>query len=163
MDHHHVLIAVDGSRNSMRAVEYAGEVFATHPEARLVLFHILPVISRVLLDKEEIKAVNARKVERPDLAGLYWRLEDEDKMSEFFAKAQDVLEKAGMKQEQIKSKFRVKTGEIPDAILEEIALGNYKTLILGRRGLSRVREFFLGSVSTKVVREARGCAVCVVE
>ena len=42
-------------------------------------------------------------------------------------------------------------------------LGILETLVLGRRGLSRVREFFLGSVSTSVVREARGCAVCVVE
>lgn len=158
-----VLIAVDGSRNSLRAVEYAGLVFAPNPEARLVLFQILPAISRMNLDKEEIKNIDARKVERPDLAGLYWRLEDEEEMHQFFAEAKDLLVQAGLKPKQIKSKFGVKKGEIADAILEEAELGNYDTLILGRRGLSRVREFFLGSVSTKVVREARGCAVCVVE
>lgn len=160
---HNVLIAVDGSQNSLRAVEYAGLIFATNPDARLVLFQILPVISRLLLDKEEIKIIDARKAERPDLAGLYWRLDDEEAMTRFFAEAKEILVKAGVQPEQIKSKFRVKSGEIADAILEEIQLGNYQTLLLGRRGLSRVREFFLGSVSTKVVREARGCAVCVVE
>ncbi len=158
-----VLIAVDGSRNSLRAVQYAGRVFAPNPEARLLLFQILPAISRMNLDKEEIKNIDARKVERPDLAGLYWRLEDEEEMHQFFAEAKDLLVQAGLKPKQIKSKFSVKKGEIADAILEEAELGNYDTLILGRRGLSRVREFFLGSVSTKVVREARGCAVCVVE
>lgn len=157
-----VLIAVDGSRNSLRAVEYAGQVFAPNPEARLLLFQILPAISRMNLDKEEIKNIDARKVERPDLAGLYWRLEDEEEMHQFFAEAKDLLVQAGLKPKQIKSKFGVKKGEIADAILEEAELGNYDTLILGRRGLSRVREFFLGSVSTKVVREARGCAVWVV-
>lgn len=158
-----VLIAVDGSRNSLRAVEYAGQVFAPNPEARLLLFQILPAISRMNLDKEEIKNIDARKVERPDLAGLYWRLEDEEEMNQFFAEAKDLLVQAGLKPKQIKSKFGVKKGEIADAILEEVEFGNHDTLILGRRGLSRVREFFLGSVSTKVVREARGCAVCVVE
>ena len=160
---YNVLIAVDGSQNSRRAVEYAGKVFSPNPEARLVLFQILPAISRMNLDKKEIKEIDARKVERPDLAGLYWRAEDEDKMNKFFAEAEDILGKAGVKREQIKSKFGVKKVEIADAILEEAELGKYDTLILGRRGLSRVREFFLGSISTKVVREARGCAVCVVE
>ena len=84
-------------------------------------------------------------------------------MNQFFAECTEVLTKAGLKPEQIRSKFVVKAGEIAEAILEEVALGRYDTLIVGRRGLSRVREFFLGSVSTKVVREARGCAICVVE
>ena len=160
---HNVLIAVDGSRNSLRAVEYAGRVFAPNTEARLVLFHILPAISRMNLDKKEIKKIDARKAERPDLAGLYWRLEAEEKISKFFAEATDVLLRAGVNPEQIKSKFGVKKGEISEAILEEVDLGNYETLVLGRRGLSRVKEFIMGSISTKVVREARGCAVCVVE
>ena len=160
---HNVLIAVDGSRNSRRAVEYAGNVFAPNPEARLVLYQILPAISRMNLDKEEIKTIDSRKVERPDLAGLYWRTEAEDKMNEFFAEAKDLLVQAGVKPEQIRSKFGVKKLEVADAILEEAELGKYDTLILGRRGLSRVREVFSGSVSTKVVREARGCAVVVVE
>ena len=160
---HNVLIAVDGSRNSLRAVEYAGRVFAPNQEARLVLFHILPGISRMNLDKKEIKAIDSRKAERPDLAGLYWRLENEEKITAFFSEATEVLVQAGVKPEQINCKFSVKKTEIAEAILEEVELGHYETLVLGRRGLSRVREFFLGSVSTSVVREARGCAVCVVE
>ena len=115
------------------------------------------------LDKKEVKAIDARKAERPDLAGLYWRLEKEDKISKFFAQATKVLVQAGVQSDQIKSKFSVKKGEIADAILEEVELGRYDTLVLGRRGISRVKEVFQGSVSTKVVREARGCAVCVVE
>jgi nucleotide-binding universal stress UspA family protein len=160
---HNVLIAVDGSPNSLRAVEYAGWVFAPNAEARLVLFQILPAISRMNLNKKDIKEIDARKVERPDLAGLYWKLQSEEKMNQFFAESTEVLKKAGLKPEQIRSKFVVKASEVAEAILEEVALGRYDTLIVGRRGLSRVREFFLGSVSTKVVREARGCAVCVVE
>ena len=71
---HKALIAVDGSRNSLRAVEYAGRVFAPNAEARLVLFHVLQAISRMTLNKEEIKAIDARKAERADLANLYWQL-----------------------------------------------------------------------------------------
>jgi len=160
---HNILIAVDGSRNSLRAVEYAGRVFAPNAKARLMLFHVLPAISRMSLNKEQIKAIDGRKAERADLADLYWQLEDEEKMGRFFAEATNLLVQVGVEPEQIKSKFGVKEGEIAPAILEEVDIGQYETLVVGRRGLSRMREFFLGSISTELVREAQGCAVCVVE
>lgn len=160
---HNVLIAVDGSRNSLRAVEYAGRVFAPNAEARLVLFHVLPAISRMSLNKEEIKAIDGRRAERPDLADLYWQLEDEEKMGRFFAEATNLLVQIGVQPEQVEFKFGVKDGEIAPAILEEVERGHYETLVAGRRGQSRMREFFLGSISTELVREAQGCAVCIVE
>ena len=92
---HRVLIAVDGSQDSLRAVEYAGQVFALNQDARLVLFHVLPAISRMLLDEESIKTIDAHKGERPDLAGVYWRLEDEQEISQFFVKAKKILVEAG--------------------------------------------------------------------
>ena len=160
---HKVLIAVDGSQGAMRAVEYAGQVLAGNPEARVLLFHILPITSHVLLEKEEVKIIESRKLDRPDLEGLYWRPQDEDRIKSFFDKATDVLLKAGVEAEQINTKFKVKSGDVADSILEEAELGNYQTLILGRRGLSRIKEFFMGSVSLKVVREARSRAVWVVD
>ena len=128
-----------------------------------MLFHVLPAISRMSLNKEEIKAIDGRKAERADLADSYWKLEDEEKMGRFFAEATNLLVQIGMRPGQIESKFGVKEGEIAPAILKEVNLGQYETLIVGRRGLSRMREFFLGSISTELVREAQGCAVCVVE
>jgi nucleotide-binding universal stress UspA family protein len=160
---HRVLIAVDGSQGALRAVEYAGQIFAADPDVRLLLFHILPVTSHLLLDKEELQSIEARKIERPDLAGLYWSPRDEERIRSFFDQATEALIKTGMQREQIKSKFKVIAGDIAEGIREEAKLGNHRTLILGRRGLSRIKEFFMGSVSTKVVREARGMAVWVVD
>ena len=160
---HNVLIAVDGSRNSLRAVEYAGRVFAPNAEVRLMLFHVLPAISRTSLNKEQIKAIDGRKAERADLDDVYWQLEDEEKMGRFFTEATNLLVQIGVQPEQIESKFGVKEGELAPAILEEVDLGHYETLVVGRRGLSRMRQFFLGSISTELVREAQGCAVCIVE
>ena len=95
---HNVLIAVDGSRNSLRAVEYAGRVFAPNAEARLMLFHVLPAISRTSLNKEQIKAIDGRKAERADLADLYWQLEDEEKMGRFLQRRQICWSRLGCDQ-----------------------------------------------------------------
>jgi len=128
-----------------------------------VLFHVLPAISPTSLNKEQIKAIDGRKAERADLADVYWQLEDEEKMGRFFTEATNLLVQIGVQPEQIEFKFGVKEGELAPAILDEVDLGHYETLVVGRRGLSRMREFFLGSISTELVREAQGCAVCVVE
>ena len=53
--------------------------------------------------------------------------------------------------------------EKTDTILEKADSESCGTIALGRRGLSLVKEFFLGSVSTKVMRNARGHAVWVVD
>ena len=49
-----------------------------------------------------------------------------------------------------------------DAIVKEANEGGYGTIVVGRRGLSRVREFFIGRVSMKVIQLARKHAVWVV-
>ena len=40
--------------------------------------------------------------------------------------------------------------------------GNYDTVVIGRRGVSKAEEFLFGSVSTKVVQSAVDCTVWVV-
>jgi nucleotide-binding universal stress UspA family protein len=40
--------------------------------------------------------------------------------------------------------------------------GNYDTVVIGRRGVSKAEEFLFGSVSTKVVQSAADCTVWVV-
>jgi hypothetical protein len=44
----------------------------------------------------------------------------------------------------------------------EARMGDYRTIVVGRKGQSRLRQFFMGRVSKKVVYMARGLAVWVV-
>ena len=41
--------------------------------------------------------------------------------------------------------------------------GGYGTIVVGRRGLSKVYEFFMGRVSDKVLHLAKDMAVWIVE
>ena len=49
------------------------------------------------------------------------------------------------------------------AIIEEMQGGQYDLVVLGRRGASPAAESFVGSVTEKVLREARGKTVWVVD
>ena len=48
------------------------------------------------------------------------------------------------------------------AIVQEAKQGGYGTIVVGRTGLSKVRDFFMGRVSNKVVHLAKENAVWVV-
>jgi len=48
-------------------------------------------------------------------------------------------------------------------ILAKAAELECSTMVLGRRRLSRVKEFLLGSVSTAVIKSARESAIWVIE
>ena len=52
---------------------------------------------------------------------------------------------------------------VAELILHERQSGGYGTIVVGRRGMSKKEEFLFGSVSNKIVREARDCTVWVVE
>jgi nucleotide-binding universal stress UspA family protein len=69
----------------------------------------------------------------------------------------------GLKPEQVDTRFSADVQNIPTEILLEAEKGGYEAICLGRQGRSSVKEFFIGSVSERIVRHARGCAVWVVE
>jgi len=60
-------------------------------------------------------------------------------------------------------KIRKKKAGIARDVLKEAQAGKYDTLVIGRRGLSAVREFLFGSVSSKVIQLAKKVSVIVVD
>ena len=48
-------------------------------------------------------------------------------------------------------------------ILEVARSGHHETIVLGRRGMSRIKRFFVGGVTDELLREAKGVAIWVVE
>jgi len=70
---------------------------------------------------------------------------------------------AGFLPKNVKVKIRKKKKGIAQDIMKEARDGGYDTIVMGRRGLSGIKEFLMGSVSNKVVHAADGMAVIVVD
>ena len=77
-------------------------------------------------------------------------------------KAVDRLEKAGLDRDRISTKIRSREPSRASAIVDEARKGGYGTIVVGRRGLSRWEEFFMGRVSKKILQLANWNAVWVV-
>jgi nucleotide-binding universal stress UspA family protein len=82
-------------------------------------------------------------------------------MEAAMATAKGALIESGFRENQIDTVIEMKKSGVARDILARSSTG-YDTVVMGRRGLSGIREFFLGSVSQKVFHAAKNVTVVVV-
>jgi nucleotide-binding universal stress UspA family protein len=147
-----VLIAVDSSENALRAVDHAGFMLSG-TECPVTLFHTMRHLRRFV--PQEVLA------EAPEMEEL-WKTKAGQVMKPFMKKAEEMLVKAGISESQISKKIVDGSRSAASDILEEARENGYGTIVMGRRGISGVQEFFMGSVSSKVLQNATGMALWIV-
>jgi len=156
-----MLLAIDGSQCSMRAVDYAGRQFSGNRDLRITLLHVLPYPPAPFWDDghiltEEEKTARNKVIEK-------WLVNQRAKLEPLFHEAVEILIAKGIGPEQIEKKSISDSTDVAESILEEARDGGYQTLVLGRCGLSASKRFLMGSVTTKIVNNGSGIAICIVE
>ena len=151
-----ILVAIDDSENAMRAVELIAKSFT--PDHRITLFS-------VILDTPAICDMNNPSLTPYFMAQktAFCEVEDQKKflIKQALQKAEELLLKAGFEEKNITIKMEDKKKGVARGIIHEADSG-YDTIVLGRRGLSGIKEFFLGSVSQKVLQSAKAVSVVLV-
>jgi len=162
---HKILVAVDGSGASERALEYAAKKALDFGDAQLTIFHVgEPIPVNVMeYDKLPGKGEWEEKLEKHRQEVEKYEKMEAQADTEMFRYLKHRAEQIGLKPEQIKTRFAADVQNIPTEIIMEAEKGGYEAICLGRHGRSSVKEFFIGSVSERVVRHAKGCAVWVIE
>ena len=158
-----VLIALDDRPGSLKAVDYVARILKGSSHVDFILFHVLAPASPNLLTRDVIRRIETIHETHPHVSGYFWNPEDEERMRRTFATAREILTRAGFGEFQIQEDFGVEGQEIANIIVERAKALKCSTVVLGRRGLSRVKEFFLGSVSKSVIGLARGITVWIVD
>ncbi|MBI4773977.1 MAG: universal stress protein [Deltaproteobacteria bacterium] len=147
-----ILVAMDDSDRSLRSVQYLAQAVGNRP-VRLTLVHVARIMD---LYQESID-----RIAHPDFEHQ-WREASEERIFPIFDEAKKLLYDAGVSPGRVDSKVITGTLSRAGGILEEATKGGYGTIVLGRRGLSRVREFLLGRVSNKVLQMAHETTVWLV-
>ncbi len=146
----HLLMAVDESANARRAVLYLADFFGSSPDVYVTVLTIIPEPSEdFFATEEERKAWLADKRRQVETAHAdYLRM----------------LVGAGFEPSRVTSRIIERPCvSIAEAILEEQEKLRCCIVVVGRRGLTHNEEFVFGSTSSKILREAKNCAVMVVE
>lgn len=146
-----ILIAIDLSENSLKAVDYVGRMTSCHPTVDITLLHVIKEPSPDIMPDEIERRSHVERL-RSEVLGL-------------MEAAAGRLVSNGIPEKQIHVKIQVcgKSVRVSELVLHEQKEGGYGTVVVSRRGLSKKEEFLFGSVSSSVMREARRCTVWVVE
>jgi nucleotide-binding universal stress UspA family protein len=156
-----VMVAVDGSENSLRAVDQVAFMLGSNPEAKVHFLHVVPQLQNVCAIDIEL-AVAELAVEQGDLEVIEEEFQRQSLacVDDFTQRATQILRGAGFSPDRISTEVREITLGIARTILKAAEEGGYGTIVLGRRGMSR--SPFLGTVSDRVIRRARGRAIWLV-
>ena len=158
-----LLIALDSAHDSLKSIHYLARLLVPSENLHLTLFHVISTISPDMLKGEELRHIESLHGEEPQLTGYFWKQEDEARMEATFLEARRLLAEAGFDPSRIKTRFAVQYDDVAQVIVKEAKSLRCSTIVVGRRGMGRVKEFLLGSVSSSVTKLARGMTVWIVD
>jgi nucleotide-binding universal stress UspA family protein len=147
-----ILVAIDGSRDSLRAVDHVGFMMSENKQVHITLIHVTNTARNyceIDLD-EELDPEFAQIIEKKDRACL----------DQFYPQAMDTFVRMGLSKEQIEVQTIQGTRRIGHHVVEYTQQHGFDTLVIGRRGINK--SFFMGSVSRQIIGQVSGSTVWVV-
>jgi nucleotide-binding universal stress UspA family protein len=146
----HILIAVDESENSKRALLYAADFLGGVPGFRATVVKIVP----------EPAEDYFQSTEEHDS----WISEEKKKAEEMLSTYSDILVQSGFRREKVDCLVEVRQcPSVAQCIIEVQKRLKSCTVVVGRRVVSRKEEFLFGSTSSRLLHAKKSCAVWVVE
>ena len=139
-----ILLATDGSSNALRATDYVTKLAE---DGIILQISVLTVVTLTL----EIALVDGLNKEE------YYKLV-EIRANSVFKKHKEKLDHY----KQLKVEYIVKQGDIAQEIVDFSEKEQHDQIVIGSRGLSNIKELFLGSVSHKVIQIAK-CPIVIVK
>ncbi|MGO0122000.1 universal stress protein [Desulfothermobacter acidiphilus] len=139
-----ILVPVDGSENSLRALRKGIELARMSKQASLTVLTVVPPVDPTFeygpwLTREQVEEAEKKAAEK------------------ILAEAEKLLQQEGLQAEKT-----VLVGDAGQEIADYAAQGRYDLIVMGSRGMTPLKGVFLGSVSTKVLALAP-CPVVIVK
>lgn len=163
MDPKKILIAVDSSDNSARAVDYVARLLANTTGFEATVLYIERPPNRDFFPTDE-EWRTAGQIQEKKI-----RLFLEESKTRLLASGLpgNVVQIMYVPHCQSPAKTNMQFCSLGTSIARDILQfqqsGRFGTLVIGRRGVSRAEEFLFGSVTTKVTHLAKDCTVWVVQ
>jgi len=151
-----ILVPLDGSEHSFRALETAAQL-AKRFGGKITLIHVYSVTVRPVIMPEPTTLTHpgipvmtpaevSKVVEATRKAGASILADSEQRV----------------KAEEIQVESILVEGNVVQEIIKTAKEGKFDLIVMGARGISKIREILLGSVSDGVIRNAH-CPVLVVK
>ena len=162
-----ILVAVDDSKASMRAVNYVANLIAGKRYFTICLLHVLGPLPPELMEfggsedpEREKKLEKALKDKREQ-----WIEKAKPKALPMLKKAKSTFKKARLPAKAVNTEFWIDVNSqgLASDILDAGRLNKCNTVVVGRKSFSWLKEIFHHHVADELVRNAHNMTVWVVE
>ncbi len=151
-----ILLALDDSLHSKYAVQYAMRMGSQVESLHYTLFSIQPTVSGFLVDDAKTDARARAALEK-------MKNRNETRTLEMLEGFRSLMTAGGIDEGRIEVKTQAKKIGLAKDILERAQEDRYDAIVAGRRGISKVQEMFMGSVTTNLIEHSRVTPVWVVD
>ncbi len=150
-----ILLAVDGSTDSFRALEHLCSVLKPDPDVKLTLFHVQPSL------RDCCGIDSAARTDQGDdeLISCFIKV-NRQCIDNFAQRAIYRLKQSKIPEDRVAIKIHPTNVNIGRSIVEEFKNGRYGTLVVGKRGVNK--RFFMGSISHYLITHLGNGALWVV-
>jgi len=159
-----ILIAIDDSDESIRAVHYVGALLRETRDVKVTLFHVLNPMPRELMEHG-----GSENPETENHLGEQLRRDQEEWVRAegaieypILMKALERLGQTGFPIDRVTLKFG-HARDIADTIVDEAKAGGYGTIVVTRRGPAGTKRFFGSGITDRLLRDLSGVALWVME
>jgi nucleotide-binding universal stress UspA family protein len=147
-----IMVAVDGSECSLRAVDHISFMLMGNTKVEVTLLHVMSKAREFYEDSLDEEP--STEMESLVTSG------DKKRIDQFYPLAVKKFKDAGISENQIEIQTLEGRNRPGRAIIETAEKGKFGTVVIGRRGINKA--FFTGSVSHYVINKACACALWVV-
>lgn len=147
-----IITPIDGSRDSLRSLNYLTLYFGKDPDLKVILLYILPALPPLLIDECKKDPTAARQ------------LKELEKKNGLMAK--QILEEAKLKlvnkgfgAGRIETVYRKKEKDTAHDICRWAESKQSDAIVVNTRGRSRLEAFFMGETARKVLEFSKICPV----
>jgi nucleotide-binding universal stress UspA family protein len=151
-----IVIAIDSSQPSKRALDYVVQVSTRIPDLQFVLLHIQPMVSLYL--KEEARTSVFAKKKMENISNENKRLAH----ALLDGYRRDMIGR-GIDAQRIESVTQARKLGYAKDIIEYAQKGRFDALVLGRRGLSGITKLYAGSITANILEQSQVIPVWLVD
>lgn len=149
-----IMLALDCTPPSVKAIEYLADIAPHLPDVNVLLFS---VATGIHLPQDQLAL--------PD-AGSDLPLEHQHEKAQIDA-IHDYAEKRlienGLAPDRISRRIKVISRGVGRDIVDEANALEVDTLAIGHRGMSKIKQLFIGSVSSKILNAGKHRAIWIIE
>jgi len=150
-----ILLNTDGSENALKTADYLVDLYGGTADLEVTILSIYPAVPPLYREESLNPAVQKQFT--------VWLKKREEDAHRFIEATARILQKGGLKQSQIKTKQAQQVVGVARDIVREMDAQKFDTTVIGKKGMSWFDDYFLGSITSKLLEISENHPLWVVE